>query len=83
MTNRRVSQDGEALLTPDDVAILLRQSRSFVFKAWRKWMKYGIRPIRINRSKKGRLLFRKSDIDQLLEKWSLESRVRKTARKTK
>lgn len=77
MTKQKDQQRGETLLTPDDVATLLRQSRSFVFKAWRKWMKYGIRPIRINRSKKGRLLFRKSEIDRLLDQWSLELKGRK------
>ncbi len=81
MTNRIISEDEEALLTPDDVATLFRQSRSFVFKAWRKWMKYGVRPIRINNSKKGRLLFRRSDIERLLDKWSLEPKYKRRIKK--
>lgn len=75
--NRQHTGREEELLTPHDVAKVLRQSRSFVFKTWRKWMKYGVRPIRINRSKKGHLLFRKSEIDRLLDRWSLESKGRK------
>jgi hypothetical protein len=60
---------GEDWLTLSDVATLLKKSRSFVFKAWPEWVGRGVRPVRIGGREKGRLLFRRAEIEQLLEHW--------------
>ncbi len=56
-------------LTLAEVAGLLRLSRSFVFKNWPMWTSYGVKPVRSGGRDRGRLLFRRSEVEQLLERW--------------
>jgi len=57
-------------LTLEEVARLLRRSRSAVYKAWPAWIRQGVAPIRVGgKADHGGLLFRRSDIEQLLNAW--------------
>lgn len=71
MTDNYSQQSGEQLLKLAEVAELLRKSKSYVFKAWPKWTAHGVRPIRVGGTKQGRLLFRRTEIEQLLEQWQV------------
>jgi hypothetical protein len=64
-----MAQNGADWLTLSEVAALLRKSRSYVFKAWPSWTTYGVRPARIGGRTQGRLLFRRREVEALLEQW--------------
>lgn len=61
-------------LTVDEVAHLLRRSKSLVYKSWPAWITQGVAPIRIGgKADHGGLLFRRSDIERLLNAWQVEA----------
>ena len=60
----------QSLLTVAEVAVFLRKSKSAVHKLWPSWAaQYGLRPIRFNGRKTGRLLFAKQEIEAMIERW--------------
>ena len=62
----------EEWLTVAQVAAMLRKSRSFVHKAWPRWKVDGVvRPSRVGGTPRGRLLFRMSEVEEMLEKWQV------------
>ena len=63
------AQGIEEWLTVTQVAAMLRKSRSFIHKGWPKWVKEGVKPVRVGGSPRVRLLFKRQDIDKLLESW--------------
>lgn len=59
-------------MTVDAVAQFLSKSRSFVHKAWPRWISFGVRPVRIGGTPRGRLLFRRSEIEEMLRQWEVK-----------
>lgn len=60
-------------LTITEVATMLRKSVSSVHKLWPQWVaRYGLRPIQYGGSPKDRLLFRKVEIEAMLEQWRVQ-----------
>ena len=42
----------QELMTVESVAYFLSKSRSFIHKAWPKWVAYGVHPIRVGGTNK-------------------------------
>ena len=60
----------DTYLNVEQVAQLFGVSKSFVHQNWPGWIKYGVRPIRLNGKQKGRLMWKKSQlIDMIEKKW--------------
>ncbi len=60
-------------LTGHDLAAFVRKSRSSVHKLWPEWAaQYGLRPVRFGGRKKGRLLFARTEVEAMLERWRCE-----------
>ena len=57
----------EDLLTTAEVALIIRRSRFYVQTRWPQWGRWGIYPIKVGGT--GRMLFRRSDIERLLNAW--------------
>ena len=65
-----LNDQSDDLLTVKELATLIRKSRSAVHKLWPSWTaQYGLRPIRFNGRKRGRLLFAKSEVEAMIERW--------------
>lgn len=60
-------------ITVEEVAKLFRTSVSFIHHNWPAWIEYGVRPIRLNGNKKGRLMWKKSDLLKMAEReWKVK-----------
>ena len=66
-------------LTVDGVAKLLCRSRSVVHKQWMSWSIYGVRPARYGARRRGRLMFKRSEIEAMLEQWRIDTEGQPTA----
>ena len=62
-------------LTVDGVAKLLCRSRSVVHKQWTSWIVYGVKPARYGARRRGRLMFKRSEIEAMLEQWRIDTRA--------
>jgi hypothetical protein len=63
----------DTYMTVDQVAKFLNSSASFVHHSWPAWIALGVKPIRLNGHHKGRLMFKKSQIEGLAEKWTVKA----------
>ena len=66
-------------LTVDGVAKLLCRSRSVVHKQWPSWSAYGVRPARYGARRRGRLMFKRSEIEAMIERWRIDDGAQPTA----
>lgn len=66
-------QEGE-FLTTAEVASLIRRSRHYVQSRWPRWSQWGVRPIRVGGKLFGGLLFRRADIERLIQSWQVAGR---------
>lgn len=65
-THRNQAPD---LLTTEEVSRLIRRTRHYVQSRWREWGRWGVAPVRVGGRPGGGLLFRRSDIERLLDAW--------------
>ena len=61
-------------LSVSELAAFLKKSRSAVHKLWPGWTsRYGVRPVRFSGRKKGRLLFSRAEVEQMVDSWRIET----------
>ena len=66
-------------LTVDGVARLLCRSKSVVHKQWMSWSIYGVKPARYGARRRGRLMFKRSEIEAMIERWRIDDGAQATA----
>ena len=59
----------DKLLTTLEVAEKLRVTKFYVSRNWINWIDYGVNPIRLNGKANGNLLFKESEIENLIDQW--------------
>jgi len=63
----------DTYMTVEQVAQFLNSSVSFIHQNWPAWIEFGVKPIRLNGHRKGRLMFKRNQIVSMAEKWTVKA----------